>query len=278
MLWWTEEIIPLCEAEARKTGSYDRVVKRLIASRRHEDAERWIQEGIQATKDKWPGIASSLRKNFWEIRTRQKNWPVVAAMEAEEFVRHPSRNTFMDCKKAAGKVKAWPKVRAYLLDYLEKGKLPWKQEDWPLSESGLDTPEAEGRNRFPMIGDLIDIAILEKKPDQVLHWYDQRPKQQFGWYATDEDKIATAIQAHAPDRAIAIWKNKAERLIAQVKPSAYREAAKYLRKAKKVMTQQKKQAEWNRYLGELREKHVRKRRLIEILAGLDGKPVLKKGR
>ena len=47
----------------------------------------------------------------------------------------------------------------------------------------------------------------------------------------DEDAIATAVQAHAPDRAVAIWKNKAERLIAQVKPSAYQEAAKYLRKA-----------------------------------------------
>jgi hypothetical protein len=30
------------------------------------------------------------------------------------------------------------------------------------------------------VGDLIDIAILEKKPDQVLRWYDQRPKGRFG--------------------------------------------------------------------------------------------------
>ena len=274
----TAEIIRLCEVEARKTGSYNRLVKRLIASRRNEDAEVWIQEGIRATKDKWPGIAGSLRTNFREIRTRQKNWAVVAAIEVEEFVRQPSRNTFMDCKKAAGKVKAWPKVRAYLLDYLEKGKLPWKQEDWPLPESGLDVPEAGGNNRFPMVDDLIHIALLEKKPDQVLHWYDQRPKQRLGWYGTDEDKIATAIQTHAPDRAIAIWQNKAERLIAQVKPSAYREAAKYLRKAKQVMTRQKKQGEWDRYLGGLREEHARKRRLIEILAGLDGKPILKKRR
>jgi hypothetical protein len=43
-----------------------------------------------------------------------------------------------------------------------------------------------------LIGDLIDIAILEKKPDQVLRWYDQRPKGGFGWYGAEEDAIAIA--------------------------------------------------------------------------------------
>ena len=87
-----------------------------------------------------------------------------------------------------------------------------------------------------------------------------------------------SVQALAPDRAVAIWKNKAERLIAQVKPSAYQEAAKYLRKAAKVMCRGKKPAEWESYLKKLREQHLRKRRLIEILDGLDGKPIVKKSR
>ena len=272
-----EEIIPLCEAEARKTGSYDRLVKELISAKRYEDAERWIQEGIRATEEKWPGIASSLRDKLREIRTCQKNWPTVAAMQSEEFVRHPSGKTFTDCKKAANKAKAWIKVRAHLLDYLEKGMLPWKQKDWPLPETGLDVPDTT-RRQFPIVDELINIAILEKKPDQVLHWYDRLPKKRFGWYGIDEDKIATAVQTHAPDRAVAIWKNKAERLISQVKPSAYQEAAKYLRKAAKVMNQVKKQAEWERYLKGLREKHIRKRRLMEILDGLDDKPIVKKKR
>ena len=44
------------------------------------------------------------------------------------------------------------------------------------------------------------------------------------------------------------------------------------------MTQVKKQAEWERYLKGLREEHIRKRRLIEILDGLDGKPIMKRRR
>jgi uncharacterized Zn finger protein len=271
-----DEIIPLCMAEAKRTVSYDRLVKRLVAARCYEDAEHWIQEGIQATKERWPGIAAGLRDKLREIRTFEKNWPAVAAIQVEEFVRRPSRQAFTECKKASGKAKVWPRVRESLLHYLEKGELPWKQKEWPLPESGMDRPGADQRNRFPLVDDLIDIAILEKKPDQVLRWYDQRPKGRFGWYGVDQDAIATAVQAHAPDRAVAIWKNKAERLIAQVKPSAYQEAAKYLQKAAKVMRQEKRLAEWESYLKELREQHLRKRRLIEILDGLEGKPIVKK--
>ncbi|MEA3471180.1 MAG: SWIM zinc finger family protein [Thermodesulfobacteriota bacterium] len=273
-----KEIIPLCETEARKTGSYDRLVKWLVAERRYEDAEKWIKQGLQDLGKEWPGITAGLRDKLREIRTIEKNWPAVAAIRVEEFVRRPSRQAFTECKKTAGKMKAWPDVRGFLLRYLEKGELPWNQEYWPLSESGLDRPDADQRNRFPLIGDLINIAILEKKPDQVLHWYGQRPKDRFGWYGVDEDAIATTVQTHAPDRAVEMWKNKAERLIAQVKPSAYQEAAKYLRKAGMVMSKQKKQAQWDQYLGSLRDAHARKSRLIEILDSLDGKPIVKRRR
>lgn len=272
------EIIPLCIAEAQRTGSYDRLVQRLVAARRYEDAEEWIKAGLRAFGNKWPGLGADLRDKFREIRTVEQNWPVVAALQVEEFVRCPSPQAFTECQKAGDKTGAWPQVRESLLRYLENGELPWKQKGWPLPESSLERPEADKRNRFPLIGDLIDIAILEKKPDQVLKWYDRRPKGHFGGLGVDEDAIATAVQAHAPDRAVAIWKNKAERLIAQVKPTAYQEAAKYLRKAGKIMSQQNKQEQWDQYLTSLRKEHFRKRRLLEILDGLDRKPIMKKRR
>jgi len=209
---------------------------------------------------------------------RQKNWPVVAAIQAEEFVRHPSRQSFTDCKKTAAKVKVWPKVRKALLQYLEKGEPPWKQKGWPLPDSGLDVPKTERKDRFPMVNDLIEMAILEKKPEQILHWYDRLPKKRYGWYGIDNDEVATAIQTHAPDRAIAIWENMAEQLIAQVKPKAYQEAGKYLRKAAKVMAKEKKQAEWGQYLRRLRENHARKIRLMEVLDGLEDKSIIRKRR
>ena len=127
-----------------------------------------------------------------------------------------------------------------------------------------------------MLTHLIDIAILEKKPDQVLHWYDQPPKSGFLGYGFHEDKIATAVQTHAPDRAVAIWKQMAEKLIAQTKPKAYEEAVQYLRKAGAVMANQKKKTNWSQYLQALRQEHARKRRFLDTLSGLDKEPIIKK--
>ena len=272
------EIIPLCIAEAQRTGSYDRLVQRLIVARCHEDAEKWIKEGIRHIGKKYPGLTAGLRDKLREIRTLEQNWPVVAALQTEEFVRHPARQAFTECQTVCDKTEAWLQVRKSLLCYLEKGELPWEQKGWPLPESGLERPEVDKRNRFPLIDDLIGIAILEKKPDQVLKWFDRRPKGHSGWLGVDEDAIATAVQAYAPDRAVTIWQNKAERLIAQVNPKAYQEAAKYLRKAGEVMAYQNQRVQWDQYLKSLREAHTRKRRLIEILDGLDGKPIMKKRR
>ncbi|MBW2649976.1 MAG: SWIM zinc finger domain-containing protein [Deltaproteobacteria bacterium] len=273
-----KEVIPLCIAETKQTGSYDRLVKRLITMHCYGDAEKWIKQGLRDLGEKWPGITVGLRGKLRDIRTLEKNWPVVAAMQVEDFVRRPSRYAFGECQKTSVKARTWSDVRESLLYYLEKGELPWKQKGWLLPESGLERPDADKHSRFPLIGDLIDIAILEKKPDQVLRWYDQRPKDRFGWHGVGEDAIATAIQNYAPDRAVAIWKDKAERLIAQVKPKAYQEAAKYLRKAGVVMSKQKKQAQWDQYLRSLRDAHARKSRLMEILDGLDQKPIVKERR
>jgi uncharacterized Zn finger protein len=272
----SDEIIPLCEAETPKTGSYERLVRWLIHRHRYEDAERWIHEGIRATEKKLPGIAQSLRGQLKTIRASQEDTPALAALEVEEFVRSPSHKALADCEKASRDLGVWPSVRAHLLTYLESGVLPWKQKGWPLPLSGLDVSERAPRQTFPLVEELIDIAIYEKDPERILYWYDRRSKSRFGWAWVDEDRIAEAIETYASDRAVAIWKSKAENLIARVSPSAYEEAARYLRKAGAVLAREGRQQEWIRYLQELRDTHARKRRLIEVLDRLIRKPILSK--
>lgn len=271
-----EEVIPLCEAEAQKTGYYTRLVKYLISAKRYSDAERWIQEGIQATQKQWPGIASDLRNRLKDIRSLQKDWAAVATMQAEEFVRCTSVHSYAECKKANTKTKTWPSVREHLLCYLETGELPWKQKGWPLGKSGHIKPERAYRNSFPMTDVLIEIAILEKQPDRVLFWYDHSQKNRRSWMGIGDDRVAAAIQDYAPERSISIWKTIAESLIDQTKPSAYEEAAIYLRKAEKIMNHQNKLAEWKQYLDSLREQHKKKRRFIEILGQSDSQPIVKR--
>jgi uncharacterized Zn finger protein len=269
-----KEIIPLCETEAEKTGNYMRLVERLIKDKRNDDAEKWIYKGIKEIGDRWPGIAASLRGSLLKIRTLRRDWHSIAAITVFEFIQHPSDRAFSDCKKAAEKANLWPRVREALLTYLERGLLPWKQEGWPLPETGFENPKRNRFDTFPMFGTLIDIAILEKNPEQVLAWYDKIPKSNYGWGGVGLDKIATAIQSYDPDRAVSMWKKMAENLIARVNPKAYQEASTYLRKAEKVVSEQNKQKEWDSYIMQLRKKHVRKTRLIEVLDKIKGRPIV----
>jgi len=273
-----EEIIPLCEAEAQKTGSYTRLVEHLIVEERYADAEHWIQEGTRKTEKELPGIASDLRHRLKEIRVSQKDWIAVATIQTEEFVRYPSEKAFLECQKANAKTKTWPKVREHLLTYLEKGELPWQQKGWPLGTSNQTKPDASFRNTFPMVNILIEIAILEKKPEKLLFWYDQLQNNKHGWFSIDDDRVAAAIQYYAPKRSVSIWKTMADNLIHQTKPSAYEQAAGYLRKAERIMRREKKQSQWKQYLDSLRQKHARKRRLMEILDQSDSMPIVSKKR
>jgi uncharacterized Zn finger protein len=191
-------------------------------------------------------------------------------------VRYPSEKTFLECQKANAKTKTWPKVREHLLTYLEKGELPWQQKGWPLIKSNQTKPDASFRNTFPMINVLIDIAILEKEPEKVLFWYDQLQNNKRSWVGVGDDRIAAAIRDHAPERSVSIWKTIAEDLINQAKPSAYEQAVSYLRKAERIMKREKKQSQWNQYSNSLREKHIRKRRFIEILDQSDSRPIISK--
>lgn len=273
-----EEIIPLCEAEAQKTGSYVRLVNRLIALERYVDAERWIHKGIAATKTEYLGIASQLRGALLNIKTRQQDWAAVAVLQVEEFVRSPSVRVLEHCKEAADRLDVWPTIRHIILEYLASGLIPWKKPEWPLPNPGKDAPKPERRDTFPKYSTLIEIAIHEKKPEEALRWYDHRPRKHFFGYGPLDENVATAVAPCAPDRAVAIWKALAEQEIARVKPSAYHEAAGYLRKVAKTMIREKREAQWIQYLTGLRTEHFRKKRLLEVLDTLSAKPIVKKER
>jgi uncharacterized Zn finger protein len=128
-----------------------------------------------------------------------------------------------------------------------------------------------------MIDVLIDIAIEEKRPDEVLRWYDQRKSKKqifWGWDSYQEDQVAEAVADHHPDRALAIWKNVAEKQIALTKPKAYEAAAVYLRKVHSLLKKLKREEEWKNYLLKLCQTNTRKTKLIDILSHLEGRRII----
>jgi uncharacterized Zn finger protein len=88
--------------------------------------------------------------------------------------------------------------------------------------------------------------------------------------------VASAVTGKYPDRAIAIWKKIAERLIAQAKVGAYGEAVNYLKKVRKALDELGKQPDWAVYLAALTEAHKRKTRLVQMLNVLSDKRILSK--
>jgi uncharacterized Zn finger protein len=280
-----EEIIPLCRQEAERTGSYLRLVEQLKKAKQWEEAEQWIRKGIAATEKRWPGIASQLRASFIEMRKGARDWTRVAALHADDFFAEPSLKTFQTLQQAAKRAGVLPAVRAAALHYLETGAVPQPTArmagaqtvpPWPLPDGGLKPAIERPVTHPPMTDTLIDIAIAEKRPDDVLRWYDQRKPRprgwDYGWFA--EDRIAEAVMEAYPDRAVAIWQHLAEKQIALTKPKAYEEAAGYLRKVHRIQKQLGKEQEWQSYLASLRRTNERKRRLVQILDTLSGRRII----
>jgi uncharacterized Zn finger protein len=270
-----DEITPLCEKEALITNSYPRLVRVLMESKRFKEAERWIVKGIHATEHSLFGTASDLRSKLLEILRRRRDFAAVAALLADEFVRAPGEGAYAECRRAAEKLKLWPQVRTPLLAYLETGIFPWTSPDWPLPKIGTEIPEGSDRRSFPRYEALIEIAIAEKQPDQVIHWYDRATKRGFSRYSSLEDRVAEAVSETHPDRAAAVWKKMAERRIDEVKSKSYQQAAAYLRKLKKLLVDTRRTEEWHKYLAGLRTEHARKRLLLSVLDPMDSRPIIK---
>jgi len=131
---------------------------------------------------------------------------------------------------------------------------------------------------------LLELALHEKKPDEVLRWHDQLASEQrsrpYGWSSAGHyaDRVADAVADTHPERSLAIYRQIVEQYIAQTSPSAYEAAVPALRKLRGLLQRLRREAEWSAYLAELRDKHHRKRRLLEVLDRLQGRRIVDGGR
>ncbi len=259
------EILDLHQREAVHSGEYLPLVKYLLEKDADKEAEEWIRKGIAAVERKEPSKVERLRSCLLDLRIKQQDWDSVLCMRTEDFVYRASLDQFKKCRQSAEKLGVWPVLHPLLMDFLIERKIPWTRDTWPCRNRGKAA--ASGREKHPDCTTLIAIAIDEKNPADVLKWYDLQRKTERG-YGYNADRVAEAVRDHAPERAIALWKSLAEAQIALVKPSAYVEAANFLRKMGKLMRERDMTAQWDAYIQSLRNEHRRKPRLMEVLDGL----------
>jgi uncharacterized Zn finger protein len=273
----TDKIIPLLAGEADICGKYEQLVERLLAAGEREQARQWCIRGFDRTRKESPGIAACLQKRLREMAAAEKRDDLVAAYRAQDFFCRPSLDSYRELRKAAEKIGVWPSVRELALKYVETGQrpdLPGKGSAhmaWLLPEPEVTfSVDREGIPcSFPDRITLIDIAIFEKRFDEVVQLY-QALKKSSRTGGMVGDRVARAVVKTHPEVALRIWREMVDRLIAEVKPKAYVEAGGYLRLMRKVYEAGERQAEWQALLAELRRTHKAKRRLLEILDSLSG--------
>jgi uncharacterized Zn finger protein len=265
------EIIPLLKREIPLTNCYGELVDRLIAASNTAEARTWAEEGYKKTISSYQGVAGEMVKKLYIIARKEKDYHLAAAYKALDFFSHEHFNYFTELKKATKAAKLWPQVRESILHYLETGKL----KEWPLPETGLKVPVRRKHQSFPNHSLLIEIAIEEKRIDDVVRWYEAIPKKNTLYFHSDiDEKVADAVQGNYPDLSLQIWKRFAESHISRVKPAAYKDAAVYLRKTEKLYQKGNRQTEWQRYLSSLKTTHKAKRRLMQVLDSLESKRII----
>ena len=296
-----DEILAVCEQEARVSDSYERLVQRLIGMKRYDEAVRWAAEGIEKTVAKLPGIASNLEKLLGEMAVQRRQWPVAAAHAALGFFSHPSRESFQQLLKAAAKADCEDSIRGIALNFLETGVSPLPSPgkasaknganaEWPLPIPGYLLPLWSKDSRFrpaagPHFDVLIDMAIGDHRHDDALRWYDaisteQQHRGSMGWYGSGSygDRVAAAVTESHPERSLAIYRQRVDDYLPHASPSAYEAVAGYLNKMRPIFQGLHRDSEWNRLLADIRLRYKNRPKFMEILDKLDPKPIVEQKR
>ena len=281
----TGDIIPVLEREAPITSCYSRLVSALVQAR------RWAYEGYAKTRKNYAGIAAGLVDKLRELAVREKQPLLAAAFRGHEFFEGPSLAAYKNLEKASSSAKVWQAVRHCALAFLETGRRPdaapvvkpigkkgdvydtTEPQPWPLPSTGLLFSDTISRRGFPDTDILIDIALYEKRNGDAIGLYDSVLRRNV-FFDPIAPRLADKVQQTHPDAALKIWRSVVEIHITQAKPKAYVEAAGYLRKMKKVHEELGDLAPWHAYIAQLRVQHKPKRRLMEVLASLEGKRIL----
>ena len=294
-----DEVLAVCEHEARVTDSYERLVKLLVDRKRYNEAEHWAVEGIEKTAGKLPGIAFNLGKLMGEAADLRGQWKIVAMHTAWEFFERPSREKFNQLTTAAVKADCHDAVRDFALGFLETGVSPFFSlphagirelevpKDWPLPVPAYLLPlfrhaAASHTSAYPHYDVLIDMAIADQRHDDVLRWYGALRdfhKQQRGissWMSGSDyaDRVAEAVAESHPDRALEIYRQRVDDNLQRAHVSAYEAVASYLRKMRPVLQTLHREAEWSQAIADIRLRYRNRPRFMDILGKLDSMPIL----
>jgi uncharacterized Zn finger protein len=151
---------------------------------------------------------------------------------------------------------------------------------WPLPMPDYFVALLSPPNRYdpgphPHLEVLLDMAIAANRPDDVLHWFDTMLSRQKSPGAHNRplnysDRVAAAVSAAHPERAIEIYLAALSALLPIAEYSAYENATGYLKKLRPIYEALDRTSEWTALLASIREKYRNRPRFMVLLDNLDG--------
>ena len=157
---------------------------------------------------------------------------------------------------------------------------------WPLPMPDYLIPLFHRPNRYdpgprPHLEVLLDMAIAAERPDEVLRWFDKMLSRQKGPGAYNNplnysDRVAAAVSAAYPERAIEIYLAALNAQLPIAEQSAYEAATGYLKKLRPIYEALNRAGEWTALLASIREKYRNRPRFMVLLDNLDGQTIFRR--
>jgi len=155
------------------------------------------------------------------------------------------------------------------------------EPQWPLPFPDyllpfLDRPERYNPAPRPHLEILLEMALTAKRPDEVLRWFDkmQSAPRGPGYYQGPygygySDRVAEAVSAAYPERALAIYTAALNAQLPHAQQSSYESATAYLRKLRPLYEALNRASEWTALVASIREKYRNRPRFMDLLDGLE---------
>jgi uncharacterized Zn finger protein len=164
------------------------------------------------------------------------------------------------------------------------------EPQWPLPLPDylipfLDRPGRYNQTPRPHLEVLLEMALAAKRPDEVLRWFDKMqsaprgPGSYQGPYGYGySDRVAEAVSAAYPERAIAIYTAALNAQLPHAQLSAYESATANLRKLRPLYEALNRASEWTALVASIREKYRNRPRFMDLLDGLEGRSIVQSAR
>jgi uncharacterized Zn finger protein len=124
------------------------------------------------------------------------------------------------------------------------------------------------------------MAIADKRPADVLRWYEaligqRKQPAPCDWEGHfDSDRVAKAIAAAYPQRALEMYRKKLDSQLIQTGVTAYENCVACLRAMRAIYKQLDRDDYWTELVADIRHKYRNRPRFMELLDRLAGRTIV----